>query len=186
MRSALPVVARELGADERTLRRATRRGAVRCHRPGPRKLELVEGELDYLRSHWELMSALTCALRTEPNVRLAVLYGSAARGDDRLGSDVDVLVDLRNDAPGTARGLAIRLEDALGRDVDVARLGRARERAPLLVLQALDEGRVLIDRDELWPALVRERGLIARASGRAQMAARERAAAGLLRLVELA
>jgi predicted nucleotidyltransferase len=186
MRSALPVVARELGADERTLRRAAQRGAVRCRRPGPRKLEFVEGELDYLRSHWELMRALTCALRTEPNVRIAVLYGSVARGDDRFGSDIDVLVELRDDAPGAAKGLAMRLEGALGRDVDVARLSRARERAPLLVLQALDEGRVLVDRDKRWPALMRERDRIARAAWRAQGAAREQAAAGLRELVKLA
>lgn len=186
MRSALPVVARELGADERTLRRAAQRGAVRCRRPGPRQLELSEGELHYLRSHWELMHALTCALRTEPNVGLAVLYGSMARGDERLDSDVDVLVELREDTPVTARGLAMRLEEAVGRHVDITRLSRAREHVPLLVLQVLDEGRVLVDRDERWPSLVRERRHIARAARRAQSTARKKAAIGLRELVEQA
>lgn len=186
MRSALPSIARELGADERTLRRAARRGAVRCHRPGPRKLELTEEELGYLRSHWALLRALTCALRTEPNVRLAVMYGSTARGDDRAYSDVDVLVELREDAGASAKSMAMRLEHALNRRVDIARLSRAREHAPLLLLQALDEGRVLVDRDQRWPTLVGQRGHIAQAARRAQTVAREEAAAGLHELMEQA
>lgn len=184
MRSLLPTVARELGADERTLRRAAERGTIRCRRPGPRKLEFAEGELDYLRTHWGLMRALTSALRTEPNVRLAVLYGSMARGDDRRDSDVDVMVEFGVDAPEAARGLAIRLERAIGRDVDVARLGRARGSAPLLVLQALEEGRVLVDRDGRWSSLVRERGRIAKAALSAREAAREQAAIAFGELME--
>lgn len=184
MRSPLPAVARELGADERTLRRAAERGAVRCRRSGPRKLEFAEGELDYLRAHWGLMRALTRALRTEPSVRLAVLYGSMARGDDRRDSDVDVLVEFGGDVPGAAGCLAIRLERAVGRDVDVARLGHVRESAPLLVLQALDEGRVLVDRDGRWSSLVRERGRIAKAVASAREAAREQAAIAFGELME--
>lgn len=186
MRSALPVVARELGADERTLRRAARRGAIRCRRPGPRQLEFAVGEVHYLGSHWNLMHALTSALRTEPNVRLAVMYGSTARGDDRLDSDVDVLVELHDDAPTAAKDLAMRLDDAVDRNVDITRLGRALVHAPLLVLQAIDEGRVLVDRDERWPSLVRERTRIAQAARREQRTAREKASAGLRELVEQA
>jgi predicted nucleotidyltransferase len=184
MRSPLPTVARELGVDERTLRRAAERGAVRCRRPGPRKLEFAEGELDYLRIHWRLMRALTRALRTEPNVRLAVLYGSMARGDDRRDSDVDVLVEFGDDVPNAVRGLAMRLERAVGRDVDVTRLGRARESSPLLVLQALDEGRVLVDRDGRWPSLMRERARIAKAAVSAHEAAREQASVAFHELME--
>jgi predicted nucleotidyltransferase len=186
MRSPLPTVAREIGADERTLRRAAERGAVRCRRPGPRKLEFAEGELDYLRTHWGLIRALTRALRTEPNVRLAVLCGSMARGDDRRDSDVDVLVEFGAEVPGAASGLAVRLERAVGRDVDVARLRRALESAPLLVLQVLDEGRVLVDRDGRWLSLVRERGRIAQAAVSAHEAAREQAAVAFYELVEQA
>ena len=46
---------------------------------------------------WSLLSALRRALRTEPNVRLAVVYGSFARGDDVSDSDLDLLVSLRED-----------------------------------------------------------------------------------------
>lgn len=172
MRSPLPALAEDLSADERTLRRAARRGTVRCRRPGPRQLELDAGELDYLRSHWELLFQLTGALRTERGVRLAVLYGSTARGDDRRDSDVDLLVDLRAAAPGAGPALAARLEHALGRRVDVAELGRVENDAPLLLLYALDEGRVLVDRDEGWPALQRRRAAIDLAAKRAEEAER--------------
>jgi predicted nucleotidyltransferase len=184
MRSPLPAVAREIKADERTLRRAVELGAIRCRRPGPRRLELAEGELDYLRTHWGLVRALTGVLRTEPSVRLAVLYGSMARGDDRRDSDVDLLVELNPDASAAARDLAVRLERALSRDVDVARLDRARESAPLLVLQALEEGRVLVDRDECWRSLRRERDRIESSAISAHEASREQAASAFNELME--
>lgn len=164
MRSALPHIARELGADERTLRRAVNRGTLRCRRPSPRRLALDSGEREYLRGYWRLLRDLAGALRTEPNVALAVLYGSTARGDAGRASDVDVLVRFRDDAPGAASDLAIRLERVLQRDVDVARLDRAWSSSPLLVLQALDEGRVLVDRERRWPALLAQRVEVARAA----------------------
>jgi predicted nucleotidyltransferase len=168
----LPTLAQDLGADERTLRRATERGAVRAWRPGPRQLELAAGELDYLRSHWNLLHRLTQALRTERNVRLAVLYGSAARGDDRPDSDVDLLVELRTRAPGATSAPAARLEHALGRRVDVAEVDRVERDAPLLLLHVLDEGRVLVDRDTRWPALLARRGEVVRAALKAERSER--------------
>jgi len=174
--SALPAIAMELGADERTLRRATARGAVRARRPGARQLELPAGELDYLRAHWSLLHKLTATLRTEPNVALAALYGSAARGDEHSHSDVDLLVAFRNDTPAAAAALARRLERGLERPVDVARLSRVCDAAPLLFLQALDEGRVLVDRDRAWPQMLGARRATARAAAR-QLASDRRAAA---------
>lgn len=175
MRSALPLVAFELGADERTLRRAVERGTVRCERPTPRSSSFASGEIAYLRAHWGLLGSLLRALRTEPNVRLAVLYGSAARGTDRPDSDIDVLVDLRDEEKGSASALARRLEGHVGRHVDVARLPVVRKGAPFLLLQALDEGRVLVDREEAWMAVREARDTIARAARRQN--ARERAEA---------
>jgi predicted nucleotidyltransferase len=172
MRSPLPAVADDLGADERTLRRAAERGTVRCRRPGPRRLELDAGELDYLRSHWDLLHGLTRALRTERNVRLAFMYGSAARGDDRRDSDVDIMVALRASTPGAATALAARLERALDRDVDVAEHARVEASAPLLLLSALGEGRVLVDRDGQWADLLARRPEVARAARRAERAER--------------
>jgi predicted nucleotidyltransferase len=170
--SLLPALAEDIGADERTLRRATERGTVRARRPGPRQLELAAGELDYLRSHWQLLHKLTQALRTERNVRLAVLYGSVARGDDRPDSDVDLLVELRNSAPGVTSAPAARLERALGRPLDVTEVERVERDAPLLLLYALDEGRVLVDRDTRWPALLARRAEIVRAALKAERSER--------------
>lgn len=171
MRSLLPTLAEDLGTNERTLRRATQRGAIRSRRPGPRQLVLDSGELEYLRSHWELLQNLTQVLRTERSVRLAVLYGSTARGDDRPYSDIDLLVSLRATRAGATSALARRLEHALGRrDVDVTDLGLIEQDAPLLLLHALDEGRVLVDREARWPALIALRGKVARAAKLAERA----------------
>ena len=50
----------------------------------------------------------------------AAVFGSAARGEMRANSDVDILVDLRADASLLdVIELKQQLEDALGRDVDV-------------------------------------------------------------------
>jgi len=183
MLSQLPAIAEEIGADQRTLRRAVSRGTVRGHRPGARQLELAPAEREYLRTHWALLSALTRILRTEPNVAFAALYGSTARGDDRVDSDVDVLVRFRAEVSLGATALAMRLEAALGRHVDVTDLDRVREHAPLLVLFAIDEGRVLLDRDGVWPPIRSRRSQFERAAAERLEADREAAAASFERLL---
>ena len=161
---SIQVVAADLGAEERTLRRAAAQGTLRCHRTGPRRLRLVDGEHEYLRRHWPLLARLRQALRTERDVRLAVLYGSVARGDEDNGSDLDLLVSFADERLVDGSRLARRLEAAGARRVDIAELGRVEATAPLLLRQVLDEGRVLIDRDELWPQLRdRRRAIRARA-----------------------
>ena len=53
-------------------------------------------------------------------VRRASLFGSVARGDDTSKSDVDILVEMPEDASLLElAGLKIDLEEALSRDVDV-------------------------------------------------------------------
>jgi len=126
-------------------------------------------------SHWPMLADLRRALRTEPNVRLAVLYGSLARGDEDADSDLDLLVSFADDRPDAAVKLAVRLERTLGRDVDVARLNRVKDSAPLLLLQALDEGRVVLDRDVQWEQLHAQRANIARRARRSHAARRRRA-----------
>jgi len=172
----------ELGAEERTLRRAVADGALRAMRPGPRRLRLAPGEQDYLRAHWHLISKLRRALRTERDIRLAVLYGSLARGDEDAGSDLDLLVSLTGDRRA-AGDLARRLQDVSGRRVDISHLGRVEERAPLLLDRVIDEGRVLVDRDGQWgPVHERRRAIRARArrAHRTQMANASRAIAEIV------
>lgn len=154
---SLRVLARHLEVPERTLRRAAAQGLVRGQRLGARRFKTTLREEVYLRRHWPLLSGLRGALRTEPNVRLAVLFGSFATGADAASSDVDLLVVLRDCAPGVVAALSGRLADRLGRDVQLVRLEEA-ERSPGLMLDVLADGRVLVDREGLWPRLkARER-----------------------------
>lgn len=168
---SLQELSHDLGADERTLRRAVSQCTIRARRPGPRRLRLEAGEAEYLRAHWQLLADLRRALRVERRVRLAVLYGSLARGDEDEGSDLDLLVSLAGDAAGS--GLRARIQDLAGRRVDVAHLERVEAGAPLLLDRVLDEGRVLVDRDRQWAQLQGRRRAIrarARRAHRRQMA----------------
>jgi predicted nucleotidyltransferase len=175
-------LALDLGVEERTLRRAASLGTLRCHRSRPRRLRLLPGEREYLRGHWPLLSQLRGALRTERHVRLAVLYGSLARGEEDAGSDLDLLVSFAADRPASPLRLAAPLQHLTGRKVDVADLTRIEADAPLLLGRVLDEGRVLVDRDERWQDLRnRRRAIRARAqrSYRRQMAGAAHAIAEL-------
>jgi hypothetical protein len=91
-------VASELSIPERTLRRAAADGLVRGQRVSPRRFRISFREEAYLRSHWELLRALRGALRTEPNVRLALLFGSTATGRRVLVDRDDLWAGLRKAA----------------------------------------------------------------------------------------
>jgi predicted nucleotidyltransferase len=145
----LQILAEELQADERSLRRVVEVGAVRCRRPSPRRLEIDETEKSYLRSHWSLLSALRAAFRTEPNVRTAVLFGSLARGTETEDSDLDLLVEMSRDSIADVAQLEARLGQRLGREVQIVRLSEAEAKPPLLHT-ILQEGRPLLDRDGKW------------------------------------
>jgi hypothetical protein len=85
----------------------------------------------------------------EADLVCAYLFGSAARGEDRPGSDVDVAVLFRDDPPRTLAGLHLDLADRLtgalgGRRVDLVVLNRA----PVdLVHRVLRDGVLLLERD---------------------------------------
>jgi predicted nucleotidyltransferase len=183
--SSFTVLSRELDADERTLRRAARDGMVRARWISPRRAELAPGEAAYLRRNGPLLFGLRRALRTEPNVRLAVLFGSFARGDDGPASDIDLLVEMRDNTRARLMDIEDRLSSRLGRRVQLLRLSDA-TREPALLADAVGEGRVIVDRDGRWPTLTRlgsrlrtraERDLVRRARraiARAHDAARSR------------
>lgn len=102
--------------------------------------------------HWPLLRDLRDALRTEPNVRLAVLFGSQATGRAVERSDVDRLVTLRETSAARVAQITGRLERRLDRAVQIVPFQDA-ERNPSLMVDALPEGRVLLDRDHRWTTL---------------------------------
>jgi predicted nucleotidyltransferase len=180
--TTLSNLAREVGVNERTLRRAVNEGALKASRPSPRVLELPLSESLYIRRRWPLIARLRAALRTERNVRFAFLFGSAARGEDTEQSDVDVIADLWDGSLERVFDLEWRLEDAVGKSVDVVRLEDAEE-DPTFLANALDVGRVLVDRRGAWLDLIdRLPGL--RRMGRRRDAKRKRdALAGIDRFL---
>jgi predicted nucleotidyltransferase len=152
MSAQLRDLANSLDVNERTLRRAWALGAVRGERVTPYKLHVPVDERVYLRRHWAMIARLRGALRTEPNVSLAILFGSVARGDDDEQSDVDVLVGFRQPRLGNGIALAKRLRKHVDSPLDVVVLEDALRR-PSLIVEILHDGRVLVDRDARWSEL---------------------------------
>src|SRR5450755_3524729 len=116
---SLRSLARHLEVPERTLRRAAAEGLLHGRRVSERRYKTTLPEEAYLREHWPVLRELRGALRTEPNVRLAVLFGSLAVGRESESSDIDLLVALRVSSATGVAALAQRLADRLGRDVQL-------------------------------------------------------------------
>lgn len=180
--AAIRELAEQLDAGEATLRRGVRQGLIQAERRGPRRLAISPRERTYLGRHWPLLSRLRRTLRTERNVRMAVLIGSVARGSERPDSDIDMLVDLRDPHFARLAELSRTLSRVAGREVQLIRLGDAERDAPLLA-DALSEGRVLIDREARWPRLKARQASIQRRAARAEadLARRAREAVEYLR-----
>lgn len=178
----LQLLAEQIGANERTLRRACNQGTLRAVRESPRKLQLGAAEKLYLLRSWKLLAALREGLRTEQNVRFALLFGSASRGDDAATSDIDLLVQMRDPSLARISDLGAKLEALLGRHVDVLTLDDAWGN-PLLLAQAIGEGRVLIDREGRWPSLRGQAGALRRRARGAARQARRGALDGIDRML---
>jgi excisionase family DNA binding protein len=161
--NVLEEIARELGVSERTLRRAVADGAIRAERPSPRRLVITNEERDWVLGHWPTIARLRESLRKERSVRLAVLFGSEARGRGHRHSDLDLLVEL--DAPTSGRLVQLeeRLSAAAGQEVQLVSAGAA-DAAPGLMADALRDGRVLVDRDATWPRLKQRAPEVVRAA----------------------
>jgi predicted nucleotidyltransferase len=168
--SELDLLAQQVGASARTLRRAVNEGTLRGERSSPRRLKLSASEKHYVLGRWRLLARLRAALRTEPNVRFALLFGSTARGEDTEASDIDLLVEMRDLSLVRLIDLELKLEALLGRNVDLFSLAEV-ESNPLLFAEALREGRVIVDREDRWADLHSQ---TARSERRARDQARRR------------
>jgi predicted nucleotidyltransferase len=111
----------------------------------------VGQEALYLERSWPPLQSLIGELRTLPNVRLAVLFGSLARGDVREQSDIDLLVRFAEPGLGARGQLIKRLEQAMGRRIQLVEYEDAN---PLLLADVVRDGRVLVDRDADWAKLL--------------------------------
>jgi hypothetical protein len=78
-----------------------------------------------------------------PAVRLAVVFGSAARQTESRDSDIDLGVSWLDGAGQAAPALAVALERAAGRPVDFVLLDDA---PPLLRFEIARDGQVLVER----------------------------------------
>jgi len=90
------------------------------------------------------LDLLRGALGALPEVRLAVLFGSRARGRAGRQSDVDLLVDLQPDTDATRR----RVQSALGRAVrGELDLVHAADGKPLLRFEIARDGVLILERE---------------------------------------
>lgn len=178
----LGMLAQEVGVSERTLRRAVAQETLRGSRSTPRKLDLPLHEREYVRRSWDLLSALLTALRTEHNVRFALLFGSAATGIDTPDSDIDVLVHMRDARFERVVDLGTKLTRLVGRPVDIVELSHA-EADPSFLAQAVADGRLLVDRENLWPRLRRREPALRRRGRRDDATRLQAALAGIDRLL---
>lgn len=178
----LAILARDVGVHERTLRRAVTEGALRALRPTARTLTLPLSERQYIRRKWPMLSTLREALRTEQNVRFALLFGSMATGKDTPTSDIDLLVDLRDASLDRLVDLSSKLTSIVGRPVDVLRLEDV-EADPTMFPNALADGRVLVDREGRWSRLQEQRTSLERSGGRQQKTRARAALAGIDQLL---
>jgi predicted nucleotidyltransferase len=179
MSLALGRLADEVGVSERTMRRAVASEVIRAPRSGGGGIALSDAEEAWVRRHWHLVNALRAAMRTEPNVELAVLFGSVARGDDIAGiSDVDLLIGLRRPAAGALEQLRVRLDRRLAVAVQLVPVDGA-QRNPRLLSEILRDGRPLVDRASAWTRL-RAKGEAVKVQAERQRGERRSEARGAL------
>lgn len=161
MSQQLAETAATLDCDERTLRRYAGQGLLRAERGRRRELRLPYDEELYLRRHWQLLHGLRRALRTEHSVRLAVLFGSTATGEDLPESDVDLLIEHSSGDLEQIIELQRRLQARTRKRIHLVSLDDAK-RSSLLLADILREGRVIVDRDDTWRRLCRKRRRVLR------------------------
>jgi predicted nucleotidyltransferase len=171
MASAVGSLSQSLGISSRTCRRAAAEGTLRLSRRGPRRSEVDVDERTALERIWPTLSRLRRAFRTEPAVAAAVLFGSTARAVNRPDSDLDIVVVTRGERDLLwSCDLAARLSRRMGRRVDLYSYATL-QHDPEALLQIITDGRVIVDRDNVWPRLQRRRSQLAR---RAEQVERQR------------
>lgn len=105
----------------------------------------------------DMLERLRQSASSIPEVRLAVLFGSTARGTATRRSDVDLGLSVAPDTSAVRFKVERELERAAGRSLHVVFLGEA---PPLLRFEISKDGVLLFQRqDDLWRRF-KERALI--------------------------
>jgi predicted nucleotidyltransferase len=96
----------------------------------------------------DLLDRLRERAASLPEVKLAVLFGSTARGQARKGSDVDLGLLVDPDTREARLKALVELERAAGREVDLVFLEEA---PPLLRFEIARDGVLILQRqNDLW------------------------------------
>lgn len=96
----------------------------------------------------DLLESLRQRAASLPEVRLAVLFGSTARGEARSQSDVDLGVSVAPDTAAVRRRAEAEMSRATGRPLHIVFLEEA---PPLLRFEIAKDGVLLLQRqDDLW------------------------------------
>jgi predicted nucleotidyltransferase len=90
------------------------------------------------------LEPLRDALEAQPAVRLAVVFGSAARGRERAKSDLDLALRLEPSTAATRREALAAAGRAARRDIHLVELD---ETPPLLGFQIARDGVLLVERE---------------------------------------
>jgi predicted nucleotidyltransferase len=102
----------------------------------------------------DLRQAILAAVRTQPAIGLAILFGSLAAGEGRAESDLDLAVDAgRPLTSGEKMALISDLAGRTGRPVDLVDIQAAGE--PLLG-QILRHGKRILGSDTHYASLIRK------------------------------
>jgi predicted nucleotidyltransferase len=104
-----------------------------------------------------LVDRLIDVISKEPAVRLAVLFGSTARGETGRRSDVDVAIRLGSEDQATRVRIEAALGIAAGRALDWIEMDEA---SPLARFEIARDGVLLVERDPHAWAEFRARAMI--------------------------
>jgi len=101
-----------------------------------------------------LKQTIMAALRLQPEIVLAIVFGSVAEGKERADSDIDIAVDAGRTLTAIRKvSLISRLAEIVGRPVDLIDLRTVGE--PLLG-QILQHGERILGSDRRYADLIRK------------------------------
>lgn len=162
--TAVDELAAQLGTTPRTVRRLIALGMIREQRLTARRTGIHSLEREYLRRRWPELASVRAELRTSPEVRLAVLFGRAAREAEAWeDGPLSLYVERLGTSPLARKELELRLAGPAGQEVRLHEAERRpRQWAPLWLFDVITEGRVIVDREDLWRECCRLRSSLQR------------------------